>query len=135
VLGASSRLRFRRGWSHSVKGSIDCRAADAEEFGEFGLGVGAEVVQLEEVLGLVWLQLRLLASQPALGFGALHPFSGAQPDQIGLDYVDSPGPSSRITGWTEPFARVELWPLAVGVHRTGLSAAECPEVACVRARA
>ena len=30
------------------------------------------------------------ASQPALGFGDLHPFSGAQPDQIGLALRNHP---------------------------------------------
>ena len=42
--------------------------SDAEEFSKFGLGVGAEVVQLEQMFGLVRLQLRLLAAQPAGGW-------------------------------------------------------------------
>ncbi len=58
-------LRF--GWhgSHSLDGPVHRRWADAEEFGQLGLGVGAEIVQLKQVLGLVRLQLRLLASQPS----------------------------------------------------------------------
>jgi hypothetical protein len=52
------------------------------------LGVGAEVVQLEQVFGLVRLQLRLLAAQPAVGFGDLHPLSGPHPDQVGFELGD-----------------------------------------------
>jgi hypothetical protein len=35
-------------------------------------------VQLQQVLGLVRLELRLLSAQPALGLGYFHPFLGAQ---------------------------------------------------------
>jgi hypothetical protein len=41
---------------------VDHGSPDAEEVGEFGLGVGPWVVQLQQVLGLVWLELRLLAA-------------------------------------------------------------------------
>jgi hypothetical protein len=65
------------------------------------------------VHGLVWLQLRLLAWQPAHGFGDLHPFSGAQPDLIGLelrnhrDHVDEQ-PSDGIDGVGNRAAEAEL---------------------------
>jgi len=70
-------------------------------------------VQLEEVLGLVWFQLRLLTSQPALGFGDLHPFSRAQADQIGLElrnhreHVEQE-PSDGIGGVVNRAAEAEL---------------------------
>ena len=53
------------------------------------------------------------ASQAALGFGDLHPFSGAQPDQIGLALRNHPehveqGPSDGIGGVVNPAAEAEL---------------------------
>jgi hypothetical protein len=53
------------------------------------------------------------ASQPALGFGDLHPFSGAQPDQIGLALRNHPEhveqvPSDGIGGVVNPAAEAEL---------------------------
>ena len=53
------------------------------------------------------------ASQPGLGFGDLHPFSGAQPDQIGLglrnhaEHVEQV-PSDGIGGVVNPAAEAEL---------------------------
>ena len=43
------------GWwrSQPVKGAVNRGSSDAEQLGEFGLGVGAEVMQLEQMLGLV----------------------------------------------------------------------------------
>jgi hypothetical protein len=68
--GSARRLRvrkacegspgFRRRRPHPLEGAVDSGPSDAVEFSEFGLGVGAEVVQLEQMLGLVRLQLRLL---------------------------------------------------------------------------
>src|SRR5687767_5398745 len=78
-------LRFRWLGSDPLDGPVNRGSADAEEFGEFGLGVRAEVVQLEQVLGLIRLQLRLLAAQPTLSLRYSHPFSGAQPDQVGFE--------------------------------------------------
>ena len=37
---------------------------------------------------------------------------------VAFDYVDNSGLSSRLTGRTEPFPTVEVWPVAVRVHRT-----------------
>jgi hypothetical protein len=101
-----------------VDGAVDRGSPDAEEFGELSLGVVPGVVQLKEMLGLVRLQLRLPTAQPALCLGNLHPFASAQSDQVGFDYVDSCGLSSRMTGRREPFPMVELWPVAVRVHQT-----------------
>ncbi len=35
------------------------------------------------------VELGLLATQSSLGLGYLHPFSGAEPDQVRFDYVDT----------------------------------------------
>jgi hypothetical protein len=78
-------LGFRRRRPHPLEGAIDGGPSDPEEFSKFGLGVGAEVVQLEQMLGLVRLQLRLLAAQPTVGFGNLHPLPGPHPDQVGFE--------------------------------------------------
>ena len=43
------------------------------EFGEFGLSVGAEVVQLEQVFGLVRLQLGLLTAKRPLALAIFIP--------------------------------------------------------------
>src|SRR5215207_864721 len=59
-------------WVALLDGPVRRRSADAEEFGQLGLGVGAEIVQLKQVLGLVRLQLRLLASQPSFRLSDLH---------------------------------------------------------------
>jgi hypothetical protein len=76
------------------------------------------VHQGDQVRFLTTVELGVLAAQPALGLGDLHALAGAQPDQVGLDYVDNSGLSSRMTGRTEPFPTVEAWPVAVRVHRT-----------------
>ena len=70
---------------HPLDGPIDRGSPDTEKFGELSLGVGPGVVQLQQVLGLVWFQLRLLAAQPTLGLGYFHSFSGAQSDQVGFE--------------------------------------------------
>jgi len=44
---------------HPLDGPIDRGSPDTEKFGELSLGVGPGVVQLQQVLGLVWFQLRL----------------------------------------------------------------------------
>jgi hypothetical protein len=79
-------LRFDRFRPHPVDGAVDRGPSDTEELGEFDLGVGAEVVQLKQVLGLVRLQFGLLAAQPAVRLGNLHPFSRAHPDQVGFEF-------------------------------------------------
>ena len=48
------------------------------------------------------------AVQGRLGPGDFHAGLGAGADQVGFDYVDSRGLSSRMTGRKEPFAMVEL---------------------------
>lgn len=61
---------------------------DAEQLGKLGLAVGTQVMQLEQMLGLVRLQLRLLTPQPSLRLRHLHTLPGPHPNQVGLDYVD-----------------------------------------------
>jgi hypothetical protein len=75
------------GWwrSQPVKGAVNRGSSNAEEFGEFGLRVAAQGMQLEQMLGLVRLQFGLLATEPALCLGNLHPFPAAHPDQVGFE--------------------------------------------------
>jgi hypothetical protein len=47
---------------------------------------------------LTRVKFRLLAAQPALGLGDPHALSSAQPDEIGLDYVDNTHVSSTSDG-------------------------------------
>ena len=56
-------LRFWWLGSHPLGGPVHRGSPVAEEFGELSLRVGAEVVQLQQVLGLVRLQLRLLTAR------------------------------------------------------------------------
>jgi hypothetical protein len=66
-------LRFWWHGSHPLDGPVHRGSSDPEEFGELSLGVVPRVVQLQQVLGLVWLQLRLLAAQPILPFATFIP--------------------------------------------------------------
>jgi hypothetical protein len=87
---------FRRSTSHPIESAVDRRPSDAEEFGELSLGVGAEVVQLEQVLGLIRLQLRLVASQPS---------SDTVPPVVALPISSSPSlvaVSSRVSTARSP---------------------------------
>jgi len=65
------------------------------------------------MLGLVRLQLRLLAAQPAVGFGDLHPLPGPHPDQVGFElgnhgeHVEQQ-PADRIGGVVDRAAEAEL---------------------------
>jgi hypothetical protein len=58
------------------------------------------VVQRQQMLPLCLGQFRLLAFQPALGFGDRHAFTGAHPDQVRLKPATIPRTlnSSRPTG-------------------------------------
>ena len=78
-------LRFWWPGSHPLDGPVHGGSSDPEEFGELSLGVVPRVVQLQQVLCLIRLELRLLSAQPALGLGYFHSFSGAQSDQVGFD--------------------------------------------------
>jgi hypothetical protein len=74
-------------------GAVDGRAADAEQVGDFGGAVLTAVHRGDQMCFLAAVELGLLAAEPVLGLGDLHALAGAQPDQVGLDYMDTPGPS------------------------------------------
>src|SRR5215211_9296389 len=101
-------LGFRRRRPHPLEGAVDGEAYDAEEFSEFGLGVGAEVVQLEQMLGLIRLQLRLLPAQPAVGFGDLHPsrvrirIGSVSNSATTVSTSNSSRPTGSVGSWIEP---------------------------------
>src|SRR3954454_5569410 len=69
----------------ALDGAVDRRAADAEELGDFEGAVLATVYQRDQVRLLATVELGLFATQPTLGLGDLHAFSGTKPDQVGLE--------------------------------------------------
>jgi hypothetical protein len=100
-------LRFWWPGPHPLDGPVHGGSSDPEEFGELSLGV-PRVVQLQQVLGLVRLELRLLSAQPALGLGYFHSFSGAQSDQVGFElghhrqHVEQQSSDGSVGSWIEP---------------------------------
>ena len=106
-------LRFWWPGSHPLDGPVHRGSSDPEEFGELSLGVATGVVQLQQVLGLIRLQLRLLATQPTLRLRNLHPFPGAHLDQVGFElchhrqYVEQQ-PAHRVGRIMNRAAETEL---------------------------
>jgi hypothetical protein len=95
--------------SDPLDGPVHRGSPDAEEFRELTLGVASGVVQLQQMLGLIRLQLRLLATQPTLGLGYFHPFPGAQSDQVGFELsatiantLNNNRPTGSVGSWIEP---------------------------------
>jgi len=93
-----SGLSCPGGCSVALLGAVDGGAPDTEEVGELGGAVVPCLKQADQVCLLPGVELGLLATQSSLGLGYLHPFSGAERDQVRFDYVDSPGLSSHRTG-------------------------------------
>ena len=106
-------LRFSSPGSHPLDGPVHRGSSDAEESGQLSLGIGAEIVQLKQTLGLVRLQLRLFTSQPTLRLRNLHPFPGAHLDQVGFElchhrqYVEQQ-PAHRVGPIMNRAAETEL---------------------------
>src|SRR5829696_4413005 len=101
-------LRFWWHGSHSLDGPVHRRSADAEEFGQLGLGVGAETVQLKQVLGLVRLQLRLLPRSRPFALAIFVPSrvrilirSASNSASIASTF-NSSRPTGSVGSWTEP---------------------------------
>jgi len=94
--GSGEAPASRRGVGYGTAGAVDGGAADAEEFGDLGGAVLAAVQQGGVVCFLSAVELGLLAAQPALGLGDLYALAGAEPDQVGFNYVDKPAVSSRF---------------------------------------
>ncbi|GAA3707585.1 hypothetical protein GCM10022204_26890 [Microlunatus aurantiacus] len=70
--------------------------------------------ELDQVRFLRGLELGRLPPQAALGLGDGEPLAGAGPGEVGLDYVDNSGLSSRMRG-TDRIQAV-VWPVAGRVH-------------------
>ena len=92
--------------------AVDGGASHAEEFGEFGGAVGADVGEFDQVPGLVGGQLRLLAPEVALGPGDGHAFACPHPDQVGLELGDhredvEQQPADRVGGVVDGAAEAE----------------------------
>ena len=66
-------LRFWWLGSDPLDRPVHRGSSDAEQFGKLSLGVSAEIVQLEQMFGLVRLQFGLLATEPALCFATFIP--------------------------------------------------------------
>src|SRR5512133_1290490 len=101
-------LRFWWLGPHPLDGPVHRGSPDAEEFGDLSLTVGAEVVQLEQVLGLVRLELRLLAAQPTLGFRYFHPsrvpsrIRSASNSATIANTLNSSRPTGSAGSWIDP---------------------------------
>ena len=68
--------------------AVDGGASDTEQVGQFGGAVLTGLQQADQMCFLPGVELGLLAAEPTLGLRYLHPFSGAQPDQVGLELRD-----------------------------------------------
>ena len=66
-------LRFSSPGSHPLDGPVHRGSSDAEELGQLSLGIGAEIVQLKQMLGLVRLQLRPLPRSRPFAFATFIP--------------------------------------------------------------
>lgn len=66
--------------------SVHRAPSDPEEFGDFGTGVLASLVEGDEVFFLGLGELELLAAEFALG--DLHAFAGAGADEVGFEFGD-----------------------------------------------
>jgi hypothetical protein len=66
-------LRFRWPGSHPLDGPIQRGSPDAEEFGDLSLTVGAEVVQLQQMICLVGFSFGCLPRSRPLAFATFIP--------------------------------------------------------------
>jgi hypothetical protein len=72
----------------AANGTVDGGSGDVEQLREFGGGVSARPVQLDEVGFLVRAEFGFLAAETALGFRDGHAFSGSHPGQVRLELGD-----------------------------------------------
>ena len=72
----------RRSTAVPFDGAVHRRAGDAEEVAKLRDAVLTGAVQGDEVGFLPGVQLRLLAPEPALGFGDAHSFTRSQPYEV-----------------------------------------------------
>ena len=98
--------------SPSLQGAVDGGAADAEEVGEFGCAVLAGLEQRDKVSFLPGVELGLLATQSSIGLGDFHPFSGAEPNEVGFELRDhgqhvEQQAADRVVGVTNRPAEIE----------------------------
>jgi hypothetical protein len=75
-------LRFWWLGSHPFDGPVHSGSPDAEEFGELTLGVGAKVVQLQQVLGLVGFSFGCLPRSRPLAFATYRADAGRRACQV-----------------------------------------------------
>ena len=86
--GTTSAVSPSGGGLVALLGAVDGGASDTEQVGEFGGAVFTGLEQADQMCFLPGVELGLLAAEPTLGLRYRHPFSGAQPDQVGLELRD-----------------------------------------------
>src|SRR4029077_4024916 len=98
--GTASAVLRSGGCLVALLGAVDGGASDTEQVGQFGGAVLTGLQQADQMCFLPGIELGLLAAQPTLGLRYLYPFSGAQPDQVGLEPATMANTlnSSRPTG-------------------------------------
>ena len=88
LCGTASTVSRSGGCLVALLGAVDGGASDTEQVGQFGGAVLTGLEQADQMCFLPGIELGLLAAEPTLGLRYLHPFSGAQPDQVGLELRD-----------------------------------------------
>ena len=82
-------LGYRWLGSDPLDGPVHRGSSDAEEFRELSLGVATGVVQLQQMLGLIRLQLRLLATEPGPSPSQPSSLTSPSSDQVGFELRDT----------------------------------------------
>jgi hypothetical protein len=86
--GTAAAVSRSGGCLVALLGAVDGGASDTEQVGQFGGAVLTGLEQADQMCFLSGVELGLLAAEPTLGHRQLHSFSGAEPDQVGLELRD-----------------------------------------------
>lgn len=95
-------------WPQPVNGAVDRGSSDAEEFGEFGLGIWAEVVQFKQMFGLVGLSFGCLPRSRPLAFATFIPSRvrsrtrSASTSATIANTLNNSRPTVSVGSWIEP---------------------------------
>ena len=115
--GTASAVSPSGGCPVALLGAVDGGASDTEQVGQFGGAVLTGLEQADQMCFLPGVELGLLAAQPTLGLRYLHPFWGAQPNQVGLELRDhgqhvKQQPGTTYQGDALDALRVEGYPVS-----------------------
>ena len=87
--GTASAVLRSGGCLVALLGAVDGGASDTEQVGQFGAAVLTGLEQADQMCFLPGgLRLGCLPRSRPLAFATFHPFSGAEPDQVGLELRD-----------------------------------------------